>query len=69
MGGDFTIGSNLGGSKLYVASGDCYDRAKVDIHDMLSKGQTPIVDHDTLKNIEYVAGSFSYEDRQKLGLQ
>ena len=35
---------------------------------MLAAGQQPNVSAETLKNIEYVAGSFTYEERKKLGL-
>ena len=66
---DFTIGNGtLGGSTGYTASGDCYQQAKEEIQSMLAHGYTPDVDAKTLKDIEYVTGSFSYEEKQKLGL-
>jgi hypothetical protein len=65
---DFTIGnSSLGGSTGYTASGNCYQQAKEDVSNMLASGYQPNVDADTLRNIEYVAGPFSYEEKQKLG--
>lgn len=66
---DFIIGnSSLGTSTGYTASGNCYQDAKREVQDMLAKGQTPNVDRSTLEKIEYVAGSFSYDERKKLGL-
>ena len=66
---DFTIGnSTLGTSTGYTASGNCYQDAKAEVQGMLAQGYTPDVDRDTLKNIEYVAGNFSYDERKKLGL-
>ena len=70
MATDFTIGNyDLGGSKGYTASGDCYNAAMADMQEMFRNGQTPVVDRYTLERIEYVAGKFSDEDRQKIRIQ
>ena len=66
---DFIIGNaSLGTSTGYTASGNCYQNAKAEVQNMLAAGQQPNVSAETLKNIEYVAGSFTYEERKKLGL-
>ena len=66
---DFTIGNaSLGTSTGYTASGSCYQDAKAEVQQMLRDGQRPDVDSSVLRNIEYVAGEFSFEERRQLGL-
>jgi hypothetical protein len=64
---DFTIGnSSLGGSTGYTAVDSGYYEAKEQIHEMLQNGQRPEIYGRSVEDIERVAGSFSYEDREEL---
>lgn len=62
--GDKTTGKNVG----LTASGDCYQQMKTMVSSSLAAGHEVNVDRETLKKIEYVAGDFTPEERQKLGL-